>query len=176
MSLGARPPSIYEVLTREHIVEQNTQSISFYMPRDTVKSIHVDSETTTKEVIAALLKKFKILDNPRKFAMYEQEFKNKKLVKLRRVMPEEFPLQVCLGWETNKLDCYRLVLQENEASGDIEWSNFSNPELNNFVKVLDREESEHIHQLQYKYHMMKKAVERRMKELRAAEQEAKHSK
>ncbi|XP_029638383.1 uncharacterized protein LOC115213513 isoform X3 [Octopus sinensis] len=176
MSLGARPPSIYEVLTREHIVEQNTQSISFYMPRDTVKSIHVDSETTTKEVIAALLKKFKILDNPRKFAMYEQEFKNKKLVKLRRVMPEEFPLQVCLGWETNKLECYRLVLQENEASGDIEWSNFSHPELNNFVKVLDREESEHIQQLQYKYHMMKKAVERRMKELRAAEQEAKRSK
>ncbi|GAB1609890.1 uncharacterized protein LOC115213513 isoform X1 [Argonauta hians] len=175
MSLGARPPSIYEVLTREHIVEQNTQSISFYMPRDTVKSIHVDSETTTKEVIAALLKKFKILDNPRKFAMYEQEFKNKKLVRLRRVMPEEFPLQVCLGWETSKLESYRLVLQENEASGDIDWSNFSNPELNNFVKVLDREESEHIQQLQYKYHMMKKAVERRMKELRAAQQEAKHS-
>lgn len=44
------------------------------------------------------------------------------------------------------------------------------------MKVLDREESEHIQQLQYKYHMMKKAVERRMKELRAAEQEAKHSK
>lgn len=40
MSLGARPPSIYEVLTREHIVEQNTQNISFYMPRDTVRSIH----------------------------------------------------------------------------------------------------------------------------------------
>ena len=40
MSIGARPPSIYEVLTREHIVEQNTQNISFYMPRDTVRSIH----------------------------------------------------------------------------------------------------------------------------------------
>lgn len=42
MSLGARPPSIYELLTKEHIVEQNTQTISFYMPRDTVKSIHIN--------------------------------------------------------------------------------------------------------------------------------------
>ena len=41
MSLGARPPSIYEALTKEHIVEQNTMTMSFYMPRDTVKSIHV---------------------------------------------------------------------------------------------------------------------------------------
>ena len=41
MELGARPPSIYELLTREHIVEQSTQHIAFYMPRDTVKSIHI---------------------------------------------------------------------------------------------------------------------------------------
>ena len=31
------------------------------------------SEVTTKEVISLLLKKFHILDNPRKFALYEQE-------------------------------------------------------------------------------------------------------
>lgn len=35
------------------------------------------SKTTTKEVITGLLKKFHILDNPRKFAMYEQEFNDK---------------------------------------------------------------------------------------------------
>ncbi len=29
------------------------------------------SETTTQEVIRALLQKFKITDNPRKFALYE---------------------------------------------------------------------------------------------------------
>lgn len=166
MSLGARPPSIYEVLTREHIVEQNTQSISFYMPRDTVKSIHVDSETTTKEVISALLKKFKILDNPRKFAMYEQELQNGKIVKLRRVLDAECPLQICLGWGTENLQAHRLVLQENEATGDIEWSNFSLPELNNFLKVLDREQDEHINQLQYKYRMMKKVILQRLKEIR----------
>ena len=41
MELGARPPSIYELLTREHIIEQSTQHIAFYMPRDTVKSMHI---------------------------------------------------------------------------------------------------------------------------------------
>ena len=37
----------------------------------------VCSKTTTKEVITGLLKKFHILDHPRKFAMYEQEFNEK---------------------------------------------------------------------------------------------------
>jgi hypothetical protein len=32
------------------------------------------SETTTHEVIKALLKKFKVVDNPRKFALYERHY------------------------------------------------------------------------------------------------------
>lgn len=39
----------------------------------------VFSENTTKEVVTALLKKYKILDNPRKFAMYAQELENGKI-------------------------------------------------------------------------------------------------
>ena len=34
--------------------------------------VFVCSETTTKEVIKALLSKFMIRDNPRKFALYER--------------------------------------------------------------------------------------------------------
>lgn len=37
------------------------------------------SEHSTKEVITSLLKKFHILDNPRKFAMYEQELNKGKI-------------------------------------------------------------------------------------------------
>ena len=37
------------------------------------------STTTTKEVIVALLKKFHIIDHPRKFAMYEQDFDGHKI-------------------------------------------------------------------------------------------------
>ena len=40
------------------------------------------SSLKTKDVITALLKKFHILDHPRKFALYEQELKNNKIGKL----------------------------------------------------------------------------------------------
>ncbi|KAJ8301552.1 hypothetical protein KUTeg_020539 [Tegillarca granosa] len=46
------------------------------------------------------------------------------------------------------------------------WEAFSRPELNNFLRVLDREESELISQLEYKYKVMKKIIHQRMKELR----------
>ncbi|KAL3853376.1 hypothetical protein ACJMK2_016924 [Sinanodonta woodiana] len=170
MSLGARPPSIYEILTQEHIVEQNTQNISFYMPRDTVKSIHVVSNATTKEVITALLKKFNILDHPRKFAMYEQELVNKKIAKLRRVGDKECPLQVCLSWDSENLANHRLVLQENET-GEIVWDAFSFPELSNFLKVLDREQEECTNQLIYKYKVMRRIILQRMKELRKEQEQ-----
>lgn len=45
---------------------------SFYLPCDCVKQIHISSLTTTREVIQGLLKKFMVLDNPRKFALYRQ--------------------------------------------------------------------------------------------------------
>lgn len=172
MSLGARPPSIYELLTKEHIVEQNTQTISFYMPRDTVKSIHINSDETTKDVISMLLKKFHILDNPRKFALYEQELNEKgKIAKLRRIPEVEYPLHVSLHWEPDKVDRTRFVLQENE-NGEIDWEAFSLPELNNFLRVLDREESEYMTELKHKYKFMKKIVQTRLKELRIERQQA----
>ncbi|XP_060587830.1 ras association domain-containing protein 1 homolog [Ruditapes philippinarum] len=165
MSLGARPPSIYEVLTQEHIVEQNTQNISFYMPRDTIRSIHAHSSQTTKEVVTLLLKKFHILDHPRKFALYEQELKNNKIARLRRVKDTEFPLAICLSWDLENAHNHRLVLQENET-GEIDWEAFCTPELNNFLRVLDREEEEYMAQLKYKYKVMKRLILTRMKELR----------
>lgn len=165
MSLGARPPSIYEVLTHEHIVEQNTQHISFYMPRDTVRSIHAQSNQTTKEVVTLLLKKFHILDHPRKFALYEQELRNNKIAKIRRVKDNEYPLSLCLTWELDNINNHRLVLQENET-GEVDWDAFCVPELNNFLRVLDREEDEYVAQLKYKYKVMKRLILQRMKELR----------
>lgn len=45
---------------------------SFYLPCDCVKQVHISSRTTTREVIQGLLKKFMVLDNPRKFALYRQ--------------------------------------------------------------------------------------------------------
>ena len=43
--------------------------------------VYIFSSLKTKDVIAALLKKFHILDHPRKFALYEQELRNNKIGK-----------------------------------------------------------------------------------------------
>ena len=50
----------------------DTQIASFYLPKDTTKVIHISSDTSTQEVITLLLQKFRITDNPRKFALYEK--------------------------------------------------------------------------------------------------------
>lgn len=173
MELGARPPSIYELLTKEHIIEENTQQVAFYMPRDTYKSLHISSETTTKELISLLLKKFHILDHPRKFAMYEQEFSdNNKLVRLRRLGDKDHPLCAALAWNPERFHNYRMVLQENET-GEIVWDAFSLPELNNFLKVLDREEKETIMELRHKYAYMRQLMEKRLIEFRGGKRHSK---
>ena len=46
----------------------------FYCEILLIFPLHFCSSTTTSEVIRALLQKFKITDNPRKFALYEKIF------------------------------------------------------------------------------------------------------
>ena len=48
----------------------------------------------------------------------------------------------------------------------FQWDAFSVPELKNFLIVLDREENEAIAQLEYKYRVMKRIIQQRLKELR----------
>lgn len=45
---------------------------SFYLPKDAVKHLHVLSRTRAREVIEALLRKFMVVDDPRKFALFER--------------------------------------------------------------------------------------------------------
>lgn len=45
---------------------------SFYLPKDAVKHLHVLSRTRAQEVIEALLRKFLVVDDPRKFALFER--------------------------------------------------------------------------------------------------------
>lgn len=45
---------------------------SFYLPKDAVKHLHVLSHTRAREVIEALLRKFMVVDDPRKFALFER--------------------------------------------------------------------------------------------------------
>ncbi|XP_022242555.1 ras association domain-containing protein 1-like isoform X2 [Limulus polyphemus] len=145
---GTRPPSIYDILKEEEEESRSKTLTSFYLPRDTIKALHVTSEFTAREVISSLLKKFKVADNPHKYALYERYFdRESHCVRLRRIQDWERPLDLSLQWSP---DDQQLVLQENET-GDIKWEDFTLPELKNFLKILDREENEHIKQVRNKY-------------------------
>lgn len=49
---------------------------SFYLPRGAAKHLHILSHTRASEVIDALLRKFTVIDNPRKFALFERSEKD----------------------------------------------------------------------------------------------------
>ncbi|KAK4298650.1 hypothetical protein Pmani_029018 [Petrolisthes manimaculis] len=159
---GTRPPSIYDILQEDRTMEKTLTS--FYMPRDTVKAIHITSKTTTRELIVALLHKFKVVDNPQKFALYEktcdplQPGKGK----LRRLGDTECPMVLALNWSAEGLTNKRLVLQENDTA-DIQWEAFSIPELSNFLRILDREEEEYRCQIRDKYALLRRRIDNFLK-------------
>ena len=47
----------------------------------------------------------------------------------------------------------------------LQWDSFSLPELQAFLRILDREEESYCYQIQLKYGARKKAAEMRLKQL-----------
>lgn len=121
---------------------------SFYLPKDTVKHLHISSQTQVQEVIVALLNKFTVVDNPAKFALFEQSERQNQ-VYTRKLSWNERPLnlRLCAGPCEKVLS---LVLKENET-GEVNWDAFSFPELGNFLRILQREEEEHVRQIVKRY-------------------------
>ncbi|XP_046918455.2 uncharacterized protein LOC124498703 isoform X2 [Dermatophagoides farinae] len=188
---GKRPPSIYDIINEEENNQNQRRTLtSFYMPRDTVKNIHITSDSTSLQVIKAMLKKFKVVDNPQKFALYlrrrfPQEELNKnggdevinndltrisddnqnemtisKFLKtaghehsLKRLHDHERPLILQLEFDSFAYGSVDIVLQEND-NADIAWDAFEVPELRNFLKILEREEGEHLEHVKNHYHEM----------------------
>ncbi|XP_015273342.1 PREDICTED: ras association domain-containing protein 1 isoform X1 [Gekko japonicus] len=143
-----KAPSIQDTRkssSRSQAVKRRT---SFYLPKDTVKHLHIISRTCASEVIEALLKKFMVVDNPRKFALFERTEKDDQ-VYLRKLSDEEQPLRLRLLAGPNE-KALSFVLKENET-GEVNWDAFSMPELQNFLRILQREEEEHVRQILQKY-------------------------
>lgn len=87
---GIRPPSIYDALKEVNLAEMTDKRTSFYLPLDAIKQLHISSTTTVSEVIQGLLKKFMVVDNPQKFALFKE---------MRKDGQGEFRAwQLCLGW------------------------------------------------------------------------------
>ncbi|XP_025936044.1 ras association domain-containing protein 1 [Apteryx rowi] len=89
-----RPPCMHDARKgqRAQAVKRRT---SFYLPKDTVKHLHIISHTRASEVIDALLRKFMVVDNPRKFALFERCEKDEQ-VYLRKLADHEQPLRLRL--------------------------------------------------------------------------------
>ena len=99
---------------------------SFYLPSDTIKVLHVEGDTTTADVIRNLLKKFRVVDNPHKFALYvkrsgeigksepgrtgsdtdslmsHHQHNTLGRVRMRRLNDAERPLLLALSWKLGK--------------------------------------------------------------------------
>ncbi|KAK7915902.1 hypothetical protein WMY93_011663 [Mugilogobius chulae] len=121
---------------------------SFYLPKDASKHLHISSRTTAREVIEALLKKFTVVDNPGKFALFERSERHDQ-VYVRKLSDDERPLRLRLGAGPNEKQL-SFVLKENET-GEVNWHAFSMPELKNFLRILQREEEEHVKQIVQRY-------------------------
>jgi len=121
---------------------------SFYLPKDASKHLHISSRTSAREVIEALLKKFTVVDNPGKFALFERSERHDQ-VYLRKLPDDEHPLRLRLNAGPNE-KVLSFVLKENET-GEVNWHAFSMPELKNFLRILQREEEEHVKQIVQRY-------------------------
>ncbi|CAH1264553.1 RASSF5 [Branchiostoma lanceolatum] len=158
VAAGTRPLTLYGSLRINDQEDTIKETTTFHLPRDTIKALHITSDTTVREVIQALLKKFKVTDNPRKFALFEKTVEQEGNV-LMRVLPDtEEPLHLSLQWGPNNTQ-HEFVLQENEFTGEIMWDAFSLPELHNFLIILDREEDEHMRQVMDRYNTYKEKLE-----------------
>ncbi|VUZ45496.1 unnamed protein product [Hymenolepis diminuta] len=154
---------------------------SFRLPRGSSKLLHVHLSTTANQVIRSLLSRFNIDDNPQKFALYEHTIYSENEVSVRKLFDDESPLGLVMQWTLDSsvdvggkageamhiehfnglLSVKRIVLQENET-GDIEWSCFSEAQLRTFLDILNREEADYRRRIELKYQIRKREILRLM--------------
>ncbi|KAM5172567.1 ras association domain-containing protein 3 isoform 1-T1 [Mantella aurantiaca] len=145
------------VRTRTNVQSHaNGNNTAFYMPKGSINILHISSTNTVREVIEALLKKFMVADNPAKFALYKRCQKEDQ-VYMCRLSDREHPLYLRLVAGPN-LETLSFVLREHET-GDVMWEAFTVPELQNFLRILDKEEEEQLQSLKRRYSSYKEKLE-----------------
>ncbi|XP_069849568.1 ras association domain-containing protein 1-like isoform X1 [Dipodomys merriami] len=108
-----KPPSLQDARRgtgRGTAVKRRT---SFYLPKDAIKHLHVLSRTRAREVIEALLRKFLVVDDPRKFALFERAERHGQVYS-RKLSDDEQPLKLrLLAGPSEK--ALSFVLKENDT-------------------------------------------------------------
>lgn len=93
---GIRPQSIYDAIKDVDPAAATDKRTSFYLPLDAVKQLHISSSTTVSEVIQGLLKKFMVVDNPQKFALFKRIHKDGQ-GRSERAPPQKLPFPTLAG-------------------------------------------------------------------------------
>ncbi|XP_068525413.1 ras association domain-containing protein 3 isoform X3 [Anas acuta] len=142
-----RPITVQSSPSQGRCAHSNNET-AFCLPNDCVNTLHISSTNTVREVIEALLKKFFVTDNPAKFALYKRCHKEDQVYTCK-LSDREHPLYLRLvaGPRTEMLS---FVLREHET-GEVMWEAFSLPELQNFLRILDKEENEQLQILKKRY-------------------------
>ncbi|XP_038060922.1 ras association domain-containing protein 1-like [Patiria miniata] len=139
----------------DHSVDHSKRRTSFFLPKNTYEDIQIASESTAIQVIQGVLSHIQVIDNCRKFALFERSEENGEVL-MRKLADEDKPLLLRLLWGGDNAT-KRYELRENET-GQIEWEAFTVPELQNFLRILDKEEQDHIEQVQNKYLVYEKRL------------------
>uniref|UniRef100_A0A8C5L2M3 Ras association (RalGDS/AF-6) domain family member 1 n=1 Tax=Jaculus jaculus TaxID=51337 RepID=A0A8C5L2M3_JACJA len=154
--LHKKPPTLHDARKNPGRSTAVRRRTSFYLPKDAIKHLHVLSRTRAREVIEALLRKFSVVDDPRKFALFERAERHGQ-VYFRKLLDDEQPLKLrLLAGPSEK--ALSFVLKEND-SGEVNWDAFSMPELHNFLRILQREEEEHLRQILQKYSRCRQKIQ-----------------
>ncbi|XP_065495460.1 ras association domain-containing protein 3 isoform X1 [Caloenas nicobarica] len=142
-----RPITVQSSQSQGRGAHSNNET-AFYLPDGCVNTLHISSTNTVREVIEALLKKFFVADNPAKFALYKRCHKEDQVYTCK-LSDREHPLYLRLvaGPRTEMLS---FVLREHET-GEVMWEAFTIPELQNFLRILDKEENEQLQILKKRY-------------------------
>ncbi|XP_065701394.1 ras association domain-containing protein 3 isoform X1 [Patagioenas fasciata] len=142
-----RPITVQSSQSQGRGTHSNNET-AFYLPDGCVNTLHISSTNTVREVIEALLKKFFVADNPAKFALYKRCHKEDQVYTCK-LSDRERPLYLRLvaGPRTDMLS---FVLREHET-GEVMWEAFTIPELQNFLRILDKEENEQLQILKKRY-------------------------
>uniref|UniRef100_A0A673T763 Inhibitor of nuclear factor kappa B kinase subunit epsilon n=1 Tax=Suricata suricatta TaxID=37032 RepID=A0A673T763_SURSU len=114
---GIRPQSIYDAIKEVNLAATTDKRTSFYLPLDAIKQLHISSTTTVSEVIQGLLKKFMVVDNPQKFALFKRIHKDGQVL-FQKLSIADCPLYLRLLAGPDS-DVLSFVLKENET-GEVE--------------------------------------------------------
>ncbi|XP_057567449.1 ras association domain-containing protein 3-like [Hippopotamus amphibius kiboko] len=107
-----------------------------------MNTLHVSSTNTVGERIEALLRKFLVAEGPTKFARYKRCHREDQVCACK-LAGREHPLYLRLV-AAPRTDTLRFVPREHEIG---EWGACSLLELQNFLRILGKEEDEQLQNL-----------------------------